>query len=246
MNQPPRRSWPARRKKYNWFCVDNSFSGHKKWRYVARVLDIQICVVQAIVLDLLGFANKSDSGKARGSVTGWSPHDCSGALDLEPELCARVYAKLEEIGWIDQDYIVNWDDHQLQGEHPDQVAERKRRQRAKVSQQRRGLVKEQTDETTDAEKDYARWLLAVGVKIVSERMDIGSVNAQKYIVAWLKEIDNDATALAEYITAADHQRLAKTAFQTVVSQKVRDLSRVKHGGPLLPLAMTVLKGGAAG
>lgn len=246
MNQPPRRSWPARRKKYNWFCVDNSFSGHKKWRYVARVLDIHLCFVQAIVIDLLAHANKTDGGKARGSLAGWSPLDCAGAIDLDPELCARVYAKLEEVGWIDQDYIVNWDEHQLQGEHPEQVAERKRKQRAKVAQQRYGLTKQPVADpsTEGTAQDHAKWLLHVGLQIIVGRLAISAIAAQKMVIGWLKELDNDAQALADIIATADHQNLTGTVFRTVIGQKVRDLSRVKFAGPRLPLAMTVVQGGA--
>jgi hypothetical protein len=55
----------------------------------------------------------------------------AAALDIPANNVARVYAALEEIGWIDQQYLSNWDERQPDKEDPT-AKERQRRLRTAV------------------------------------------------------------------------------------------------------------------
>lgn len=132
--QPPRRAWSAREKRYDWFRLYNDFLGHPKFRYVARQCAMSICEVSMIAVALLRTANRS---RPRGWVRDFSVIDCSAALDIEPDKVGEVYRKLEELGWIDQDYLATWDERQPDKEDPT-AAERQRRRREKLKLERAG------------------------------------------------------------------------------------------------------------
>ena len=81
-----------------------------------------------IAVALLRTANRS---RPRGWVRDFSLIDCGAALDIEPDKVGEVYRKLEELGWIDQDYLATWDERQPDKEDPT-AAERQRREKLKL------------------------------------------------------------------------------------------------------------------
>jgi len=66
---------------------------------------MSICEVSMIAVALLRTANRV---AAAGLVRDFSVIDCGAALDIEPDKVGEVYRKLEELGWIDNDYLVTW------------------------------------------------------------------------------------------------------------------------------------------
>ena len=113
--QPPRKNWSQRERRYDWFRLYNDFLGHPKFRYVARQCAMSICEVSMIAVALLRTANRS---RPRGWVRDFSVIDCGAALDIEPEKVGEVYRKLEDLGWIDNDYLATWDERQPDREDP--------------------------------------------------------------------------------------------------------------------------------
>ena len=114
-DQPLRRNWSGRERRYDWFRLYNDFLGHPKFRYVARQCAMSICEVSMIAVALLRTANRS---RPRGWVRDFSVIDCGAALDIEPEKVGEVYRKLEDLGWIDNDYLATWDERQPDREDP--------------------------------------------------------------------------------------------------------------------------------
>ena len=80
-----------------------------------------------IAVALLRTANRS---RPRGWVRDFSVIDCGAALDIEPEKVGEVYRKLEELSWIDNDYLSTWDERQPDREDPTAAAVQRPCQRA--------------------------------------------------------------------------------------------------------------------
>lgn len=144
---------PRTEPRYGWCMLYNDFTGHPKWRLVSQRCGVPLAAVHAIVTALLNQASKS---RKHGWIGGFKFDECAVALDLTPDSVASVYRVLIELGWIDQDYIVDWTERQ-----PSQVdataTERKRTQRAREKAARNIAMKRGTadDEAmlTRAEQD---------------------------------------------------------------------------------------------
>lgn len=131
--EPPRR---GRDKRYGWFRCYSDFPTHPKWRMIALKARVSVSDVVAIALAMLAAANK---GRPRGSIAEFSVEECSAALDIELDGVGRVYAALEEKGWIDQEYLCTWDERQPDKEDPT-ANERQKRRRAKLRAERHGVT----------------------------------------------------------------------------------------------------------
>lgn len=125
---PPSAKAPAapRQKRYGWYRKYVGFIGHPKWRLVARDANVHLAFVHVIVDALLEVAAKA---RARGSVADCEFDVIAIATDIPPDEVAKAYRALCELGWIEQDHIVDWPDRQPEAEDPTN-AERQRRYRA--------------------------------------------------------------------------------------------------------------------
>src|SRR5262245_50786960 len=116
-----------RPKRYGWFRLYNGFWSHPKWRAVAKRSGIHVTTVIAVAAVILESANR---GKPRGSVADFSVADCAAGLDLDMDTVREIWHRLEEMGWIDRDYLVKWDERQPDKEDAT-AAERMKRYRAR-------------------------------------------------------------------------------------------------------------------
>lgn len=123
-----------RDRRFPWLRLYSDFPGHPKWRLVALKAEITVTEAVAIAATLLCHANKS---RPRGSLAEFSPLECAAALSIGPEAVQRAYDALEELGWIDHDHLVTWDERNPDIEDPTAV-DRQRRRRAKAKAQRTG------------------------------------------------------------------------------------------------------------
>jgi hypothetical protein len=121
-------------RRYEWTRLRNDFADMPIWRAIARKTGLHLSYVIAVVVRLEALANRSTP---RGSVAEMSIPEFAASLDLRPTVVARIRAALEEpdIAWIDQDYVVDF--HERNPDHEDTTAaERQRRRRAKLKQER--------------------------------------------------------------------------------------------------------------
>jgi hypothetical protein len=232
--QPPRRAWSAREKRYDWFRLYNDFLGHPKFRYVARQCAMSICEVSMIAVALLRAANRS---RPRGWVRDFSLIDCGAALDIEPDKVGEVYRKLEELGWIDNDYLVTWDERQPDKEDPT-AADRQRRRREKLKLERAGKA---ARDKQFAERDAPRyWLSTDGKAIVMRRLAITDMAAKVTVERWIRDAGAGVAQLAEYVAAADKQGLQSDAFRNGVGQMLAIAKKEATAGPPLPFGPMVV------
>jgi hypothetical protein len=232
--QPPRRAWSPREKRYDWFRLYNDFLGHPKFRYVARQCAMSICEVSMIAVALLRTANRS---RPRGWVRGFSLIDCGAALDIDPDKVGEVYRKLEELGWIDNDYLATWDERQPDKEDPT-AAERQRRRREKLRLERAGkAARDRQFEERDAPR---YWLTTTGKAIVMRRLAITDMAAKVTVERWIREAGAGVAQLAEYVAAADKQGLQSGAFRNGVGQMLALAKKEATAGPPLPFGPMVV------
>jgi hypothetical protein len=119
-------------KHYGWFRHFNGLVRDPRWKLVANKTGVPRMTVSGIVMEMLEFANQA---KPRGSLEDFSPDVSAVALDLEREQIDHVYAALEEIGYIDHGWIVEW--HLIQREKEDPTStERSRRRRERLKEER--------------------------------------------------------------------------------------------------------------
>ncbi len=116
-----------RERRYGWCRFYDDFTGHPKWRLVAAKSGVPLVTVHAIAAALLNQASKA---RPRGWVGEFDVPECAVALDISPDHVARVTGTLVDIGWIDQQYIVDWPDRQPDSEDPT-AAERQRNKRTR-------------------------------------------------------------------------------------------------------------------
>jgi hypothetical protein len=232
--QPPRRSWSERVRRYDWFRLYNDFLGHPKFRYVARQCGMSICEVSMIAIALLRTANRS---RPRGWVRDFSVIDCGAALDIDPDKVGEVFRKLEELGWIDHDYLATWDERQPDKEDPTN-AERQRRHRDKLKRQREGKAGR---EKQFQERDAPRyWLTTEGKAIMMRRLGMKEAAAALIMGRWIKEAGPSVAKLAEYIAAADKQGLQGDPFRNGVGQMLALAKKEATAGPSLPFGPMVV------
>ncbi len=138
MQRPPpvRPQPPQRSKRYGWFRLYEDFPNHPKWRLIAAKSGVPLVYVKAFVMDLLCKASKA---RARGHLGDIDFHEIAIANDAQAEQVAGVYKTLCEIGWIEDDFIVDWLDRQPDHEDPT-ATDRQRNKRARDRAKRHKLM----------------------------------------------------------------------------------------------------------
>jgi hypothetical protein len=123
-------------KHYGWFRHFNGLVRDPRWKLIANKTGVPRMMVIGIVMEILEFANQA---KPRGSLEDFSSDVSAVALDLERGQIEQVYAALEEIGYIDQGWIVEW--HLIQREKEDPTStERSRRRRERLKEERKAAA----------------------------------------------------------------------------------------------------------
>jgi hypothetical protein len=195
---------------------------------------MSICEVSMIAVALLRTANRS---RPRGWVRDFSVIDCGAALDIEPEKVGEVYRKLEELGWIENDYLATWDERQPDREDPT-AAERQRRRRDKLKLERAGkAARDRQFEERDAPR---YWLTTEGKAIVMRRLGITDMAAKVTVDRWIKDAAAAVAKLAEYVAAADRRGLQGAPFRNGVAQMLALEKKEAAAGPSLPLGPVVV------
>lgn len=128
----PKRLTPPHLRRYGWVRLYNDFPSHSKWRLIAFIAGVPVHQVIAVTTVMLC---KASVGTPRGSLAEFSVLECAAALDVPEDHVTRIYAALEKQGWIDQEYLVTWDERQPDREDTT-AAERQRRRREKLRGQR--------------------------------------------------------------------------------------------------------------
>jgi hypothetical protein len=183
---------------------------------------------------LLRTANRS---KPRGWVRDFSVIDCGAALDIDPDSVGEVFQKLEELGWIENDYLATWDERQPDKEDPT-AADRQRRRREKLKLERAGkAARDKQFEERDAPR---YWLASAGKAIVMRRLGITDIAANVTLNRWIREAGPDVAKLAEYVAAADKQGLQGDPFRNGVGQMLALAKKEAKAGPPLPLGPMVV------
>ena len=125
----PLASRPPRAPRFSWCKIPNEFADYPVLRAAALLARVPVHQVIAVALRIECLANASTP---RGSVADFSVTEFAAALQLRPDVVARIRAALEDpdVFWIDQDVITGF-----QARNPESVdataADRQRRRRAK-------------------------------------------------------------------------------------------------------------------
>jgi hypothetical protein len=195
---------------------------------------MSICEVSMIAVALLRTANRS---RPRGWVRDFSVIDCGAALDIDPDKVGEVFRELEELGWIDQDYLATWDERQPDREDPTN-ADRQRRHREKLKLQRAGKAER---DRQFAERDAPRyWLTTEGKAIVMRRLAVTDIAAKVTVDRWIREAGSTVARLAEYVAAADKQGLQGDPFRNGVGQMLALAKKESTAGLPLPFGPMVV------
>ncbi len=257
---PVRAALAAHLKRYGWLRLFDNFPAHPKWRVVARRIELPVNQVVSIALVLLCAANR---GRPRGSVAEFSVDEAAAALDLPVENVARIYAALEEVGWIDQEYLVTWDERQPDKEDPT-AAVRQQRRREKLKKKRlstlptgrhgvtsvtpRDVTPDKTRPVLEAglgqsvenageNLDAAVWLGGEGRDLVAERVGVSTERAAELITTWLDRVAGDRAALQLILRGAIAADYIGARFHNLVVDGYK-----RHGRPAqLPLPPVALK-----
>lgn len=120
--RPPRPRAAAPRR-YGWLRLYSDFPTHPKWRVIARKTGVPVAHVLSIATTLLCKANVA---QVRGSLVDFSVLECAAGLDLPIEHVDLTYAAMEELGWIERQYLVTWDERQPDREDPTNSERQKR------------------------------------------------------------------------------------------------------------------------
>ncbi len=115
-----------RHRKFHWCRLRNDFIDMPLWRSLATALELPLAQLQAFVTRLDTLANKSIP---RGYVGDFDPAEFAAAHDVPAADCARMFAALEERGWIEQERLTTFWERNPDKDDPTS-AERKERGRA--------------------------------------------------------------------------------------------------------------------
>jgi hypothetical protein len=182
---------------------------------------------------------------------------------LPVENVARIYAALEEVGWIDQEYLVTWDERQPDKEDPT-AALRQQRRREKLKKTRlstlptdrhavtsvtpRDVTPDKTRpgleagagqivENSGQDADAAAWLGGEGRDLVAERIGVSTDRAAELIAGWLDKVAGDHAALQLIVRGAVAADYIGARFHNLVVDGYK-----RHGRPAqLPLGPVQLK-----
>jgi hypothetical protein len=143
-----------REKRYGWFRLYHDFTGHPNWRLVTVMTGLDIGNVEAVLLRLYKCASKA---RPRGTIADFSCNACAADLGVDPAKVVAVYRQLEAMGYIDQEYLVHWDERQPDQEDPTAAKrQQRRRDRIRAERQESSRVTPVTDRdchTQDLDED---------------------------------------------------------------------------------------------
>lgn len=111
----PRPPILQREKRYGWYRCYNDFVGHPKWRLVAQRSGVHLAFVHVIAAALFQAASKA---RKRGWIGKFDFEECAIATDIPVQDIAAVCRAFNEIGWLSQEFIVDWFDRQPDQEDP--------------------------------------------------------------------------------------------------------------------------------
>jgi hypothetical protein len=254
MTWPPRPPTPPHLRTYGWFRRYRGFVTHKKWRAIANMTGLHLTVVIAVQDALQEAAN---DGRPRGSLADFSIVEWAAALDLDSEVVARVYAAMEELGAIDDEYLIAWDKRQKPAEDPTN-AERQRRHKAKKRRERLSTgnggngvtlvtVTTRPDKLEEAAKDPpvetvdnpTQWLGEEGLAMVCRNGKLLRSQGQLVIARWRRDLAGDDEALRRIILGS--VLAADGRFLNVVAEALARHRREAAEGGLLPLGPVKLR-----
>ncbi len=260
---PPRPPTPPHLKRYGWYRVYNDFTRHPKWRAISTLLDLPLHEILAVAMEVMRAANV---GRPRGSLSEFSFIECAAALDLPAEHVARIYVAMEDHGWIDQDYLVTWDERQPDKEDPtNKERQRRFRQRRKEEREsaRNGVtpalenprnavtsVTSRPDQTrsrsagdnvqaVEWEESAEKWLAGQGLEIVRRCGKLLMAQAAIRVTRWRNDMRNDE-ALRNLIHASA-ALAADGKFLNLVGEGVARHVRERAAGAQLPMGPVRLK-----
>lgn len=244
MNNPPRKAWPTKEKRFDWFRLYNDFVGHPKFRVAAKACSASVCEASMVALALLRAANRS---RPRGWVRDFNTLETAALLDIEPETVAAIYQQFEELGWISNDYVSTWDERQPDREDPT-AADRQQRRRDRLKQQRTALLGESAPPGKAPAADVAssnavagaqNWLLTEAPKAVAKSLGCTELAAIPVLTRWTNDIRKDQVTLAAILQAVLLLHLKGDKFRAQVNQRIN--SHV--AGPRLPLGPALVQSG---
>jgi len=91
-----------KRREWHWCRRENDFSARRKWHVIAARVRLRPTDVIAFVNRLEEIGNAAEQrGHERGVVSDYSIEELAAELGLAADDAARVYAALEQEGWID-------------------------------------------------------------------------------------------------------------------------------------------------
>jgi hypothetical protein len=107
---------PSTPKRYGWFRHRNGLVQDPRWQLVERRCGVPRAAVATIVCYLLELANQAHP--RRGSVEDFGADLCAVALGIPVADVRKVRHELEviDVGFIDQDFVVDWVDIQREKE----------------------------------------------------------------------------------------------------------------------------------
>ena len=128
-----------------WFRSVHGAPTHKKWLTIARKSGQPVPVVVSVVWALMDHASRQED---RGSVKGFDAEDAASYLGIDDESVLAVLATLADRGWITDDRIGSWDEHQVKRERDDKNAA----ERAKSWREARKTKPNATERQPNADK----------------------------------------------------------------------------------------------
>jgi hypothetical protein len=239
----PRPPTPPHLRRYGWLRLYSDFASHAKWRAIALGAGVPVYEVVAVAITIICKANV---GRPRGSLAEFSVIECAAGLDLPVEHVARIYAAMEAHGWIDQDYLVTWDERQPDKEDPtakDRMRRmRERRKAERLSTERYGVTgvtsrpdktskQEATNESSVNWVDNAeKWLSEQGVEMIARGGKVLISHARVTLTRWRNAIRDDE-ALRNIINVS-FAHAAEGCFLNLVNESIgrhRETARLPLG-----------------
>jgi hypothetical protein len=125
-----------RKRVWRWCRRENGFSDLPRWRVVAARCELPLFQVVAFVNRLEEVANDAgNKGLGRGEVSHFDAAEFAAALDMAGAEAERIFAALEEGGWVCDGHVADfW--NRNKDEEDDTAALRQRRKRARATVQK--------------------------------------------------------------------------------------------------------------
>lgn len=159
----------VRHRKFEWCRLRNEFWDFPVWRQVAEMLHLPLHQVQAFGGRLDSFAN---AAIPRGYVGDFNAAQFGVTLGMSAEDAARIYAALEhaDVGWIDQDHVVNFWARNPDDKQDTTAAARQQRKRDRAKAMKAIAAEFRRGEITELERvAQERWVMSEQFSTVTDR-----------------------------------------------------------------------------